>query len=127
MTTCRYCGRNVDQGKDAHIHDPKVRSACKRELPASRFPQWPCSADGRWHQCRDCIGGQRDVQRARRAEDRERSRKWRNEWFRKSGYTWVVRTPDGPYLTPLEAEHELVTGVEQKEQDAHGYEWAEPL
>jgi len=120
-TRCGYCGAYVDKDKEAHIHDPKTCSACKRELPASQFPRWPSSADGRRHQCRDCIRGERGEQQVKRAEDRERSRQRRNEWFRKNGYTWVIHTPDGRYLTPLEAEHEQ----DQREQDAQGYDWEE--
>ncbi|MFJ3472532.1 hypothetical protein ACIPJ1_06315 [Microbacterium maritypicum] len=120
MTTrCGYCGENVDKRQGTHVHDPKICSACKRELPTAEFPRWPSSADGRRHQCRTCVRGELDAQKVKRAENRERSRQWRNEWFRKNGYTWVVRTPDGRYVTPLEAEHEL----DQKEQNAQGYNW----
>lgn len=50
-----------------------------------------------------------------RVASRERSRTMRNERFRENGYTWMVRSPDGRYLTPRQAEQEL----EQIEWDKH--------
>lgn len=95
------------------MHDPKVCSACKRELPASSFPLWPSSADGRRHQCKDCVQVEQSAQAVKRTEEREQSHKSRNERLKENGYTWAIRTPDGRYVTPHEAEREL----EQKEWD----------
>lgn len=117
MTTCGVCKQQVDLTVGPHIHDPKVCRVCQRSLPATSFPRWPSSADGRRHQCRDCLENQRSApptpveKRARNESDKAE----RNQRLRARGYHWVIQAPDGRILTIQQAEIEL-EGIEDEER-----------
>lgn len=96
LKTCGYCEERVDVDAGPHVHDFKDCPGCGRKrLPASAFPLWPSSVDGRRLKCADCCKGIRKTQsadlRAARQAARRADRQAESAALRDLGYRWVRR------------------------------------
>ncbi|WP_156382829.1 hypothetical protein [Sanguibacter sp. Leaf3] len=102
LKTCGACKQRVDVDAGPHVHDPKDCPGCDQKLPASAFPLWPSSVDGRRKTCADCSKGIRKTQsadlRAAKQAAREADREAESAALRDLGYRWVRRyEPDGTW------------------------------